>query len=227
VLRGLASARDSLDVAKAIGADRAPRRLARAYLRRQVTPYARREVADVAADVAVRVARESKGVDGFREPLARHLIRQSLHTSLPQLLRYADRNSMAHSREVRLPFLSRAVAEFGLSLPAEFVYRDGVTKSVLRDAVRGLVPDTVLDRSDKVGFEPPQAAWLAEPAWRSFIGDVLLDDSARARDFYRAEVVQEDVRRGRWRDPAGLWRVLNTELWLRTFDRSASAAVPS
>ena len=84
----------------------------------------------------------------------------------PQLLRYADRNSMAHSREVRLPFLGRAVAEFGLSLPAEFLYRDGVTKAVLRDAVRGLVPDSVLDRRDKVGFEPPQAA-----GWPSRRGD--------------------------------------------------------
>jgi asparagine synthase (glutamine-hydrolysing) len=225
VLRGLTSVRDSVDVAKAIAAERLPSRLAQAYLRTQVTPYATRELADVAADAAVRIARHSMSVDGLGGPLARHLVRQSLHTSLPQLLRYADRNSMAHSREVRLPFLSRAVAEFGLSLPAEFVYRDGVTKSILRDAVRGLAPGSVLDRRDKVGFEPPQATWLAEPEWRSFIGDVLLDDAARARDLYRAGLVEEDLRAGRWRDPAGLWRVLNVELWLRTFSPSVAAPV--
>ena len=71
-----------------------------------------------------RDTRRAVDADGFRGPLARELLRQSFHTSLPQLLRYADRNSMAHSREVRLPFLSRDVAEFGLSLPAGFVYRE-------------------------------------------------------------------------------------------------------
>jgi asparagine synthase (glutamine-hydrolysing) len=156
-------------------------------------------------------------------------MRQSFHTILPELLRYADRSSMAHSREVRLPYLSREVAEFGLSLPAAFVYRDGFKKAVLRDAVRGFVPTSVLDRREKVQFEPPQAAWLAEPAWRSFIGDILLDESARARDFYRPDLVEEDVRAGRWRDPFGIWRVLNVELWLRAFDRAprSPSASPS
>ena len=71
---------------------------------------------------------------------------------------------MAHSREVRLPFLDRRIAELALSLPALFLYRNGVTKRVLRDAARGHVPESVLARRDKVGFEPPQARWLAEPA---------------------------------------------------------------
>ena len=88
---------------------------------------------------------------------------------------------MAHSREVRLPFLSRAVAEFGFSLPASFVYRDGVRKAVLREAVRAVVPATVLKRTDKVGFETPQATWLSEPTWVARIGELLLDQSVRAR----------------------------------------------
>src|SRR5439155_11466810 len=117
--------------------------------------------------------------DGLRGPLARELLRQSFYTSLPELLRYADRNSMAHSREVRLPYLERSVVEFGLSLPAAFVYRNGVTKAVLRDAARGSVPALVLDRRDKIGFETPQSAWLAESAWIARIGDVLLDPAAR------------------------------------------------
>jgi asparagine synthase (glutamine-hydrolysing) len=219
VLRGLASPRDSRDVVMAIGAERAPSRLARAFLRVQATSYVTPDVTAAASDVGVRIARAAMHGDDFGNPLARQLVRQSVYTSLPQLLRYADRNSMAHGREVRLPFLSRAVAEFGLSLPAEFVYRDGVTKAVLRDAVRDLVPASVLERRDKVGFEPPQAQWLEQPNWRSFIGELLLDDAARARELYRRELVEDDVHAGRWRDPAGLWRVVNVELWLRTFGR--------
>jgi asparagine synthase (glutamine-hydrolysing) len=128
---------------------------------------------------------------------------------------------MAHSREVRLPFLSRSVAEFGLSLPAAFVYRNGVTKAVLRDAVRGIVPATVLDRSDKVGFEPPQSEWLSEPASVARIGEVLLDPSARARGLIDVDAVETDLSARRWRDANGIWRAVNLELWLRAFEHPA------
>ena len=111
-----------------------------------------------------------------------------------------------------------------LSLPADFVYRDGVTKAVLRDAVRNVVPASALDRRDKVGFEPPQAAWLAEPAWVTRVTDVLLDPGARARSLYRADVIELDARAARWRDPGAIWRALNLELWLRAFERPGCSA---
>ena len=217
VLRGLASGRDRTDVLNAIGSERLPAAVARRHRRAQVTPYATAEVAATAATVAP----PSMASDGLDGPLARELLRQGFHTSLPQLLRYADRNSMAHSREVRLPYLDRAVAEFGLSLPAGFVYRDGVTKAVLRDAVRGSVPAVVLDRRDKIGFETPQSAWFAEPAWVARIAEILLDPSARARGLIDVAAVEADFRARRWRDPNGIWRALNLELWLRAFEREA------
>ena len=122
---------------------------------------------------------------------------------------------MAHSREVRLPFLDRRVAEFALSLPAEFLYRDGMTKAVLRTAVEGIVPPGVLARRDKIGFEPPEDAWFAERNFMATISDVLLDSSARARGIYDTDEIETDLRAGRWRDPRGIWRALNLELWLR------------
>jgi len=127
---------------------------------------------------------------------------------------------MAHSREVRLPFLDRRIAEFAYSLPPDFLYRGGVTKAILRAAVRGIVPDSVLDRPEKVGYETPQSRWLAEPAFAARIRDVLLDPSARGRRLYATETIESDVRAGRWRDPQGIWRALNLEVWLRTFERS-------
>jgi asparagine synthase (glutamine-hydrolysing) len=143
---------------------------------------------------------------------------------MPALLRYADRNSMAHSREVRLPFLDRRIAEFAFSLPPEFIYRDGATKAVLRAAVRGLVPDLILDRRDKVGYETPQGKWLNEPVFVERIRDVLLDPSARRRGIYSADVIEHDSRVGRWRDPQGIFRALNLELWFRTFERRVAGA---
>lgn len=80
---------------------------------------------------------------------------------LPALLRNGDRNSMRFSIESRVPFLDRALAEFVLGLPEEWLIGpDGTSKRILRDAARGLIPDVVLDRRDKVGFATPQSDWL-------------------------------------------------------------------
>ncbi len=81
--------------------------------------------------------------------------------SLPTLLRYEDRNSMAHSVEGRLPFLTTDLAQFALSLPEGYLVRpDATGKGIMRAAMRGLVPDAVLDRRDKVGLSVPIDAWI-------------------------------------------------------------------
>jgi asparagine synthase (glutamine-hydrolysing) len=183
-----------------------------AYRRRIASAYVAPDLGRASA-VLERAGREPwmRAAD----PLRRELYTEAFVTSLPQLLRYADRSSMAHSREVRLPFLDRRVAELAFSLPAGFLYRDGVSKAVLRAAVQGAVPARVLARRDKVGFEPPQARWLAEPAFRERIRDTLLDPVARGRGLYDAAAIEADARAGRWRDSAAIWRALNAELWLR------------
>lgn len=81
--------------------------------------------------------------------------------NLPALLRHADRNAMAFSIESRVPFLTLRFAELLLSLPEPFLISDkGETKHVFRDAMRGIVPDDVLDRRDKLGFSTPEKDWL-------------------------------------------------------------------
>lgn len=79
------------------------------------------------------------------------------------LLRLADRNSMAHSREVRLPYLSHSLVEYAFSLPAEMKISDGYTKSILRKSMQGKLNDDILWRKNKIGFEAPQNDWLAHP----------------------------------------------------------------
>lgn len=88
---------------------------------------------------------------------------------LPSLLRNGDRNSMRFSIESRVPFLDRRLTEFALGLPEDWLIGpDGTSKRILRDAVRGLIPDEIVDRRDKVGFETPETNWLdrlaAQPA---------------------------------------------------------------
>jgi asparagine synthase (glutamine-hydrolysing) len=88
---------------------------------------------------------------------------------LVELLRYADRNSMAHSREVRLPFLDHRLVEFIFMLPDNLLIRDGWTKWILRQAFKGVVPDVILNRVDKLGYEPPQERWLGTTTWKEIM----------------------------------------------------------
>jgi asparagine synthase (glutamine-hydrolysing) len=82
------------------------------------------------------------------------------NSGLEELLRYADRSSMAHGLEVRLPFLNHELVEFIFSLPANFKIHEGWTKWILRKAMNKKLPAEVVWRKDKTGFEPPQKNWM-------------------------------------------------------------------
>lgn len=88
---------------------------------------------------------------------------------LNELLRFADRNSMAHGREVRLPFLDHELVEFVFSLPAHFKIRQGWSKWLLRKTMDKKLPDSITWRTGKVGFEPPQAQWMEGKAMQEAI----------------------------------------------------------
>jgi asparagine synthase (glutamine-hydrolysing) len=79
---------------------------------------------------------------------------------LEELLRYADRNAMAYGREPRLPFLNHELVEFIFTLPAHFKIREGWTKWLLRKTMEESLPAAITWRKEKIGFEPPQAAWM-------------------------------------------------------------------
>ena len=94
---------------------------------------------------------------------------------LEELLRYADRSSMAHGREVRLPFLNHELVEFIFSLPSKFKIRKGFTKWLLRKAMEDKLPPETAWRADKVGFEPPQQKWMQH----STIQQMIMESKAR------------------------------------------------
>jgi asparagine synthase (glutamine-hydrolysing) len=98
----------------------------------------------------------------------------SQHYGLRNLLRFSDRNSMAFSREVRLPFLSHGLVEFVFTLPDKYKLQAGWTKRILRQAMNGIVPEAVRLRVDKLGFQPPQEEWMKCGGMRA-----LLEESER------------------------------------------------
>ncbi len=83
-----------------------------------------------------------------------------MQKGLSELLRYSDRNAMAHSVEVRLPFLSHHLAEFVFSLPPEYKISNGWTKFILRKSFEDILPKEIAWRKDKIGYEPPQSDWM-------------------------------------------------------------------
>lgn len=86
----------------------------------------------------------------------------SFVNGLEELLRLADRNSMAHAVEVRLPFLDHALVEFLFSLPPNLKIHNGWTKWLLRKSVEDILPEEIVWRKDKIGFEPPQKKWMED-----------------------------------------------------------------
>lgn len=115
---------------------------------------------------------------------------------LQNLLRYADRNSMAHSREVRLPFLNYQLVEFMYALPDEYKLHDGWTKFLLRESMKNILPQEICWRKDKVGFEPPKNRDVPAPMIKRAI-DVLSDhkvlDSRFALSTMNWEYVQASL----------------------------------
>ena len=160
------------------------------------------------------------GADRLRSELW-HSVRVS---SLPMLLRFEDRNSMAHSVESRVPFLTTHLAETIFSLPEELLVDNlGTTKSVMRRAMRGLVPDTILDRRDKIGFATPERQWLL--AARPWVDRQLADLRAGAVPPLLPDVVESQWRNldtGRSRFDFRFWRWLNVIAWARLFSVSFS-----
>ena len=100
----------------------------------------------------------SRGGDALKTRLYADLMMGHLQ----ELLRYTDRNAMSVSVEVRLPFLDHRLVEFCMRLPTSYLFRDATSKRILRRAMRGVVPDAILDRTDKVGFATPWNAWWGE-----------------------------------------------------------------
>src|SRR5262249_4516641 len=91
-------------------------------------------------------------------------------TSLPMLLHYEDRSSMAHGIEARVPFLDHRLVEFSVALGDHHKMLGGETKRVLRRAMSDLLPAMVRDRTDKIGFATPEESWLKGPL-RGFVRD--------------------------------------------------------
>ncbi|MBC7933919.1 MAG: asparagine synthase (glutamine-hydrolyzing) [Rhizobacter sp.] len=120
-------------------------------------------------DVSKKLLQHLKGRewDGIHKPIVNKLndmlYFNTMEFGLEEMLRYADRSSMAHGVEVRLPFLNAALVQFIFNCPTGFKIRDGYTKWILRKSMENMLPGDLVWRTDKVGYEPPQKQWMEHP----------------------------------------------------------------
>jgi asparagine synthase (glutamine-hydrolysing) len=166
--------------------------------------------------------------DGYNVPRNGDALNAALLESiecrtLPGFLHYEDRNSMAFGVETRLPFLDYRLVSAVLPLSSERKTQGGLTKSLLRDALRGSVPDSIVARSAKTGYPAPLSRWLREAGpdvWNSWMDSVHgcpLIRSDRWHAHYARFIAGDD------QGVAPTWRGLTLALWYRRFIARAAA----
>ena len=152
------------------------------------------------------------------DDLKRRLVQDLTVYSLPPLLRYEDRISMASSLETRLPFLDQELVDAVLRLPSWAIMGHGSSRRILREALRKTLPATIYRRRKKIGFTTPEFRWYhdEQPALEaimrspSFAGRPYWDGPAVADAFAQACA-------GRRPQSLFFWRVINAEIWMRVY----------
>lgn len=144
---------------------------------------------------------------------------RQLTYSLPALLRYEDRNSMAHGIESRTPFLDYRLVEFVNTLPGHFRISNGVTKRVLREGMRGVLPEDVRMRMDKLGFATPEEVWIKQHQPQRFLKQVETAIE-QTQGILKPEARQfaEQMVSGQRPFSFLIWRMVNFGMWMERFN---------
>jgi len=145
------------------------------------------------------------------------LLYADIKTYLHELLMKQDQMSMATSIESRVPFLDHKLVEFTARMPETMKLRGGTTKYVLRESMKGILPEKILSRS-KMGFPVPVGSWFRGP-YKSVIDEYVLSERALSRGIFAPDFVRKIVALHQAGEDHAerLWSLLNFEMWLRRF----------
>ena len=159
-----------------------------------------------------------RGSSASQDDLKRRLVADLQTFSLPSLLRYEDRNSMAFSMESRLPFLDQELVDWVLRLPPSALVDQGWSRAILRDGLRGVLTEKVRTRRWKVGFTTPETRWLR--ARRAAVQGLFRSPQFCDRPYWDAAALADTFERfcaGEVEPSQIFWRAINTEIWMRVF----------
>lgn len=139
---------------------------------------------------------------------------------LEHLLKWGDCNAAAFGITSRAPFLDHELVEYCIALQDQAKVHNGYTKFILREAMRGIMPEGVRKRVDKMGFSVPQDEWFREEKFQKLIMDILTSDSFRSRGYIIPEeaiALYQRHLRGEVNVSKDIWKWVNLELWFRMF----------
>ena len=156
---------------------------------------------------------ELYGADSLKQSLLKHF-----EYKLEHLLKWEDLNSMRFSIESRVPFLDYRVVEQTLSLKNENYIKKGLTKYILRESMKSIVPEKIRMRYDKVGFSTPEDEWFRESFFQEMIGGILenpTDSFSRYIDTNRAMVMYTQHLNHEINCSRDIWKWINLDLWLK------------
>ena len=149
-----------------------------------------------------------------------YLLNQVLHFDfkclLPALLHVEDRVSMANGIESRVPMLDHRVVEFAAGISPEVKFANSEMKGFLKSCYADLIPDTVLNRKDKMGFPVPLNQWVKNGELKSFITDILSSQKSQHREFINYQPLLQNLSANQGFSRK-LWGMLNLELWFQNF----------
>jgi asparagine synthase (glutamine-hydrolysing) len=189
-------------------------------------PLVKRRLSDRRKSLPIKPLLQPALYDGLEPPrfqrsqddMKRRLVEDLQTFSLPSLLRYEDRNSMAFSMESRLPFLDQELVDWVFRLPPSAIVHDGWSRAILRDGLRGVLTEKVRTRRWKVGFTTPETRWLR--ARRAAVQGLFRSPQFCARPYWDAAALADTFDRfcaGEVEPSQIFWRAINTEVWMRVF----------
>jgi asparagine synthase (glutamine-hydrolysing) len=139
---------------------------------------------------------------------------------LEHLLKWEDRNSMAFSLEARVPFLDHHLVEATLSANGSEIVKNGMTKYLLRESMKGILPEEIRIRKDKIGFGTPQDEWIRTIEFQSLFNEIINSSSFRNRNFINiksAKTLFQKHLEYKTNSSNEIWKLIHLELWFREF----------
>jgi hypothetical protein len=139
--------------------------------------------------------------------------------TIPTLLHYEDRSSMAHSIESRVPFLDYRLVELGLNLEPGHLVNKNTSRPLFREALSAILPEEIINRKDKLGYPTPFAKW-SRTVLKDYITEILTNKSALLFEYINYDFLKDKINEHQsekidfsW----DIWRLLSLESFLKTY----------
>jgi len=172
-------------------------------------------------DISGNLFQEHKGrrkIPSVYSDLPKELHKRTFDMGLRSLLRYEDKNSSAFSLEARVPFLDYRLVEFIFGLPLDQKMRNGWSKVILRNSMKGIIPENIRLRRDKIGFAYPQLDWLRQT--QDKVKSLLTSGNTLTKDYLSIEWIASNLSYCLSQDDMIdiVWRWINLEIWFRVWN---------